>query len=63
MNHYIATWNGKLVVEFIGPCTMRMGHGIKRAGVVYRRLDKDDGLTAREAAEFYRLFKEQEAAK
>ena len=47
----------------IGPCTIRMGHGIKRAGVVYRRLDKDDGLTAREAAEFYRLFKEQEAAK
>jgi hypothetical protein len=61
--HYIATWDRKIEVELIGPCTIRMGHGIKRAGVVYRRLDKDDGLTAREAAEFYRLFKEQEAAK
>ena len=61
--HYIATWDKKLVVELIGLCTMRMGHGIKRPGVVYRRLDKDDGLTARDAAEFHRLFKQKEMAK
>ena len=53
-----ATWDKSLIVEVLGKVWMRKAHMNKSLGILYRRLDKDEGLSVRDEAEFNRLFKE-----
>jgi hypothetical protein len=57
-------WSSKLLVEVVGECEMRIGSSIKRAGIIYRRIDAgkqdDEPLTVRPLAEFLHTFERQE---
>lgn len=47
-----------LLVEALGPVEMRTGATRKLTGVLYRRMDKDEGLTVRGLEEFKAKFEE-----
>ena len=53
-----ATWDKYLTVEVLGKVWKRNAHMSKSLGILYRRLDKDEGLSVRDEIEFNRLFKE-----
>lgn len=56
--HLCAAWDKSLKVEYIGKVWVRKAHMNKSLGILYRRLDKDEGLSVRDEIEFNRLFKE-----
>ena len=53
-----AAWDKSLRVEVLGLVWMRKAHITKTLGVLYRRIDQEEGISARDEKEFYRLFKE-----
>lgn len=60
MSTYRSKHKHSLLVERIADVELRQGARLKRKGVLYRRLDQDEGLTVRPIEEFESKFGEVE---